>query len=255
MVMNMEINSIYYDKKNNANKYLIGLLVGGAAFVLLSVIYLLSGKLALSVKYPDLIEITEDSNEYYQLLSVVQFLYQVPLVCFFIFLFGDDLKKELIDLKNNKKYLLYIVIGLVSCLVLTALMSIVYELFGIVDTSENQETIDKALVGSGGVFMALSVALTAPFVEEMIFRKSFCDTLKYKFNVKDVITIILSTFLFSFVHVASIDNLIFIFQYIPLALVIVLSYYFTKNIYVSIGIHLLNNVISLVATYLLLFYG
>ena len=250
-----ENKELIFSKEANKNKYLLSLVIGAILFLLLSVVYVFGSRLALRIKYQDLTneEILE-TEAYYALLSITQLLYQVPLIFFFIFMFRDDLVNDFKILNKSKlKNLAFIVGGSVLCFVLPLIVSSIYEAFGITDTSNNQETIDTALSSSGWVFMAISVVIGAPFVEEMLFRKSFCDTMKYRFHVNDIITIVLSTLLFSFMHVTDAESLIFIFQYIPLALVIVLSYYFSKTIYVPIIIHFINNLISVIVTFLAIY--
>ncbi len=252
-----ENREIVFNKEANKNKYLLSLVIGAILFLLLSMVYTVSIRFLLSYKYPGIVFDDLESNPaYYEALSLIQFLYQIPLIFFFIFMLKADLKNDFKIFKSSlAKNIGFIFGGFVLCIVLTYVSASIYEAFGIVDTSENQEIIDTALGGKGNVFMALSVVLCAPFVEEMLFRKSLCDTLKYKFHVHDVLTIILSTLIFSFMHVTDFKSIIFIFQYIPLALVIVLSYYFTKSIYVSMGIHLLNNLFSVIATLLYIYGG
>ena len=251
----MEINNseVIFDKKKNANRYLITLLIGAVLFILLTLVYSFSAKMALNAKGGSSLE---DENTYYSVLSIIQFLYQIPIAFFFIFMLKDDFKNDLkVFGKNPVKNVAIITIGMILCLVLTYAIGSVYEYFGITDTSNNQETIDFALTSGGKVFMAISVVLLAPFVEEVLFRMSLCLTLKYRFNVPAVVVIIISTLIFSFMHVTDIESIIFIFQYIPLALVIVLSYYFSKSIYVPLTIHFLNNLASVIIAFLTIGMG
>lgn len=250
-----ENNELTYNKALHGNRYLVTLIIGAILFLLLSVIYTFSIKLAINIKNPG-VAIDLNSDNYYAALSLIQLLYQVPLSFFFIFMLKDDLKNDFKVFKKEKlKNLIMILVGGLLCMVLTYVIASIYEAFGVTDESLNQETIDTSLGSSGGVFMAISVVVLAPFVEEMLFRKSFCDTLKYKFRVPDVVTIILSTLIFSLMHVTDIGSIIFIFQYIPLALVIVLSYYFSKTIYVPLSIHFINNLLSVVIAFLYIWQG
>ena len=259
MVVNMEraIEKQLF-KKSNANRYLLTLVIGAILFLLLSIVYIYSARLAAITKYGifDYEEaVSAEGDLYYQILGLTQFMYQIPIVLFFIYVLRKDLKEDFIDFRLEKKRNLSIIlIGVVSILVLTILINVVYTLLGIEDTSDNQEIIESSLIGSSGIFMAISVVILAPFVEEMLFRKCLCDTFKYKFNVPDIVTIILSALVFSLMHITDLSNLIFIFQYVPLALIIVLSYYFSKNIYVPIAIHFINNFAGVIISYVL-YYG
>lgn len=236
-------------ENNNGNKYLVVLIVGALLFVGLSLIYSVSGLLATRIKYPDITSISEDL--YNSFLGIVQMVYCLPLVGVFIYAFWEDLKKDFIDFKkNSNKHFSSIGLGIAGCLVLTYVVSYIYLLLGIEGDSDNQSTINSVLQSKGWLPMVISVVIIAPFTEEMLFRKSIYGTCKYKFNIPDPITIGLITFVFALVHVASLENLKYIFQYLPLAFVITYSYHHSKNIFVPMGIHLLNNFLSVVVLFL-----
>lgn len=233
----------------DGNKYLVILIVGAFLFVGLSLIYSVSGLLATRIKYPDMTSISGDL--YNSFLGIVQMVYCLPLVGVFIYAFWDDLKRDFKDFKKNSgKHFTSIALGIAGCLVLTYVVSYIYLLLGIEGDSENQETINGVLQSKGWLPMVISVVLIAPFTEEMLFRKSIYGTCKYKFKIADPITIGLITFVFALVHVASLENLKYIFQYLPLAFVITYSYHQSKNIFVPMGIHFLNNLLSVIALFL-----
>ncbi len=232
--------------------YLIALIVGALLYLALAFVYSYSASLATSLK--DSVSTPEDARN--GLLAVVQMLYCVPLVGLAIYFFRDDFKKYLQDFKENKSnHMSIIVLGVFGCLFANGLVSYIYSLLGITGDAENQEIINNVLGGSGAIPMIISVMFIAPFVEEMLFRKLLCGTCTYTFHLPPIITIIIATLLFSFVHVADLENLKFIFQYIPLAFAITYSFYKSKNIFVPMGIHFINNTISVIAFYLLMFLG
>ncbi len=241
------------EKKQKGDIYFIALLLGMFLYLLLTFIYIYSTLMAVSiVDNSPLASVFDENNPHYaEILSMVQMMFNLPLIGFFIYVLRHDFQEDWKKFKVNfKKSLSYIVIGIVSCYVLTAVVSTIYELLGITGTSDNQEVINDALFGNGKVPMMISVILFAPFVEEILFRKLLFGTIEEKFKLKPIVAIIASTLVFSLIHVSSGDNIIYIFQYLPLAFVITYSYYKSnRNIFVPIGIHFLNNLISVLVVY------
>ncbi|HOD61374.1 MAG TPA: type II CAAX endopeptidase family protein [Bacilli bacterium] len=244
------------EKKKKGDVYFITLLLGMFLYLLLTFIYIYSALMAVSiVDNSPLASVFDENNPYYaEILSIVQMMFNLPLIGFFIYVlrhdFQEDWKRFKMDFKKN---LSYIGLGIIACYVLTAAVSAIYELLGITGTSENQQIINDALFGKGKVPMMISVILFAPFVEEVLFRKLLFGTLEEKFKLKPIVAIIASTLVFSLIHVSSGDNIIYIFQYLPLAFVITYSYYKSeRNIFVPMGIHFLNNLISVLVVYFVL---
>jgi uncharacterized protein len=111
----------------------------------------------------------------------------------------------------------------------------------------NQITIINALQSQGAVLMFVSAVLLGPIVEELIFRKAIFGLIK-----KDHIALIVSTFIFGTIHLISEPS-------ITEALVNGVSYYMMgfvfgyiylkndRNIWIPIFVHILSNLISVVA--------
>lgn len=248
-VTNEETCELIEDKKSEGNKYLLALIIGVLMFLGLSLIYSVSGILATRIKYPNIDTIPVEVQPSF--LGIIQMVYSFPLIGMFIYVFGKDLKKDFLNFKKNTtKNFSTIAIGIFGCLMLTGIVGYIYNLLGITGDSDNQETINTVLTSKGWVPMVISVVFIAPFTEEMLFRKTLYGTCKYKFSISDPITIALITFVFALIHVASLENLKFIFQYLPLAFVITYSYHHSKNIFVPMAIHFLNNLLSVLLLYL-----
>jgi membrane protease YdiL (CAAX protease family) len=242
------------EKRQKGDIYFIALLLGMFLYLLLTFIYIYSTLMAVSiVDSSPLASVFDENNPYYaEILSMVQMMFNLPLIGFFVYVLRNDFREDWKKFTSKfKQSMTYIVLGMVACYVLTAIVATVYEFFGITGTSDNQEVINAALYGNAKIPMIISVVLFAPFVEEILFRKLLFGTIEEKFKLKPIVAIIASTLLFSFIHVSSGDNLIYIFQYLPLALVITYSYYKSnRNIFVPIGIHFLNNLLSVLVVYL-----
>ena len=141
--------------------------------------------------------------------------------------------------------------------VLNIVVAIVYESFGLTGESANEELINSILLSNAALPMIISVVLLAPIAEELLFRKILFGVSEKTFKLKPIFSIIISTLIFSFIHVTDLASLVYIFQYIPLAAVMCALYsYFKNNIYASILLHMANNTFAVIATYIVYyFYG
>ena len=240
------------DSSSNRSKgkfYIIALLVGAFLYLGSTFVYSFSTSVVIKSLFPTLE--TLEGEIYNSYLSIVQLLFGVPLIGLAIFVLWDDLKRDFIDLKNNfVKHRTTIIVGIVGCLVLTTVVSEIYYLLGITGESDNQEIINNVLLGPAWWPMVISVVFVAPFIEEILFRKLLCGVCTETCKLSKWVAIAVSTVIFALIHVADIENLIFIFQYLPLAFVITYSYFHSENIFVPIGIHFLNNLASVVLLYI-----
>lgn len=241
------------DNTKDRGKYIaIASLIGIGVYLVPQIIYSLSMMIFLvatkgfSLANIDQILLSSSS------LSVLQFVGTLPLALYSIYAFRDDYKRGLKKLKEGKTWII-VIGGFVACLVLTYLLGVIYTAFGITDTSDNQGLIEQVLTSSSFLPMVLSVVILAPIGEEILFRKMIFGVCEETLKWKPIIPIIISTVLFAFVHVAGGNNLIFIFQYLPLAFVLTYSYYISdRNILVPTIIHFLNNTFSVISVYVLL---
>lgn len=161
------------------------------------------------------------------------------------YVFRKSLIKDLKDFKNNfLRYILLIIASMFLFIILSNIVVQVYKLLGIEGQSANQEIIEQALNSPVRPLGFITVVFLAPILEELIFRKALFGVVEKKFNWSKTTAVIISTIVFSAIHVMSVENFKFIFQYIPLAFIISYSYAHTENIYLPIGIHFINNLIS-----------
>jgi len=123
-------------------------------------------------------------------------------------------------------------------------------------SSENQQSIDEILSNNYAyLLMFPQVVLLAPFVEELIFRKSFFNLIKNKY-----LALAITTILFGGMHVTSTFQMLIQTHPFDYSFGMTLAYgipYFTmgfvfgmiylksdKNIYASIACHLFNNFLA-----------
>lgn len=139
----------------------------------------------------------------------------------------------------------YIIIGNVFSSYASNFLS---NIFGIVQSEAvNQITIMRSLNSSGAIFMILSAVVMGPIVEELIFRKSIFGLFK-----NDKLALVVSAILFGSIHLigeASIlEALINGLSYFTMGFVFGFIYLQNnKNILAPISVHILSNLISIVA--------
>lgn len=141
-------------------------------------------------------------------------------------------------------YLLLIAANVFSNLVSTLLGSLMGQE---PTTAVNQIVIMQALRSDGAILMAVTAVIMGPIVEEFIFRKAI-----FGFFKKDITGLIVSTLLFGSIHLLSEPNL-------TSALINGTSYFLMggvfgfiylksgKNIFAPILVHMLSNLIAIVA--------
>lgn len=229
-------------------KYLITALVGSALFILGSTLYVLV--LVWKEGNANLL------NDKYA-LSILQYLSYVPFTIFAIYMLKDDLVNDFKYFKKNLgKILVGCIIMFIVMYALNLIVGLIYQSFGLMGESENEQIINDILLSDAALPMIVSVVLLAPIAEELLFRKILFGVCEKTFNLKPIFSIIISTLIFSFIHVADPTSLIYIFQYIPLAAVMCILYsYFKNNVYASIILHMMNNTFAVIATYILYYSG
>lgn len=146
-----------------------------------------------------------------------------------------------------RRHSLLIFLGIFLLLIFNILSVQFLEAMGLEVTGSNQEAIIQMANASLATRMALLVAagFLAPFVEEMVFRKSFVDIFARRFGV--VLAILLSSLLFGLLHVLlDLDRLYMLLPYAVSGLVLSFIYFFSnKNIFVPIMVHASYNLIGL----------
>ncbi len=190
--------------------------------------------------------------------SILNFSVYIVLLPLIFFMLKVDFVGDFNEFKTIKsQWLPIILIGYVYILLGSVLSNyastFLGDIFGIAPSEAiNQLTIIGGLNSTGAVFMILSAVVMGPIVEELIFRKAMFGLFE---NGK--IALVVSAVLFGSIHLIGepsiLDALInglsyytmgFIFGYIYLKN--------NKNIIASISVHILSNLISVIA--ILFFY-
>jgi len=239
--------------KNNGDVYTISLFVSLATMFLGPFIFMIPMLVILSANDPNF-AFTIDyllSPDFIKANMILEFIADIIPIALTIVIFRKVLALDFRKFKNNfAKYSLMIVLGFVAIIVFGNIISIIYELLGITGDSANQSVIESALRSNARPFMFIMIVFFAPFFEEMIFRKFLIGTLVEKMRLNKWIVFTISAVLFAGIHVIGDPaSWVFFFQYLVLSVIITLSYIISSyNIYVPIGIHLLNNLLSFLLT-------
>lgn len=244
--------------KDERVKYLLLGLIGVFLFVFGQLFYYYAMYAATAIKQDiTFLDFFASLNDSPSSLSIFQYIAYIPFMIVMIFLLKVDFKNDFKAFKKDcKSILIYVGCGFVVMYMLTIIVSMIYQSLGIMEESANEELINKILLSKYALPMIISVVLLAPIVEEILFRKVLFGFCEKTLRLKPIFAILISTFIFAFIHVSDLENIKFIFQYLPLSLVICSVYHFSKNnIYAVILLHMANNTIAVIVTYLAASYG
>jgi len=156
-----------------------------------------------------------------------------------IFRFDFQLSKE--DISETVKY---VAIGFGVMILFVIAASLIYQYFGITETSANQASLDVMFENGrtiDWIFLGIFTIFLAPIVEEFVFRKAIIGFFSRSL-LSTTIAIIFSGLAFGYIHVASAADYEQIIYYALIGMVLALFYVLSKyNIYVPILMHLIFN--------------
>lgn len=199
------------------------------------------------------IDVTKFSNK---TLVIYQFIMSFIIFIVLFFTYKKIIKKDYESFRKEKnKNITYIIKMFVIFMIVKYLVSFISVLIMTLlnfDTSSmtsvNQNLIES-YVKSSPILMLISTAILAPFYEEVLFRLGFKKVIKSKY-----VFVILSGMIFGLMHVFPLEEgiplMLGIMQsitYVTMGMFLSYVYYKTDNIFISIGIHFLNNLLSVLA--------
>ncbi len=222
-------------------QYLITFLVAliwlfvGASFFILPIVFKYKGTN---------FDINNLEGELFLLSSIASLLGIGVIVSLFFKQFKDDIFSWK---KNWLKNIIIIIVGIGIIIGSSYLFEFIYSCLNIEGTSENQNIIVNALKSSDMGYVVIYSVILAPIFEEIVFRKLLFSTLRKNTKFPLWACVLVSAVFFALIHVVSdLQSMVFFFEYFALALVISSSYALSnENIYVTILLHFLNNLISL----------
>ena len=180
---------------------------------------------------------------------ILSFILFIVLLALYYDKFKLDLIKFKKELNKNISSIIKIfIIFMITKYIITIFTSFIIILMGY-DTSSaisiNQKMLET-YVKSAPILMLISGSILAPFYEEGIFRLGFKKVINNKW-----IFIVFSGTIFGALHVFPLDKgvtlalgIIQSISYITMGMFLSYIYYKTDNIYSSIGVHFLNNFLS-----------
>ena len=186
---------------------------------------------------------------------ILQFILSLVLVLFTTILYINTIKKDYKKLKNNLSKNIYLIIKYfiiftilkysVSFLSVIILTIFKYDTTNII--SNNQNLIQEYIKASP-ILMFISVSFLGPYYEEILFRLSFKKVITNKY-----LYIIISGTLFGLLHIFPLSDgitlilgIIQSISYVVMGIYFSYVYYKTDNIFISMGLHLLNNLLSVI---------
>ena len=164
------------------------------------------------------------------------------LFCIFLFFaYKKEIKEDFDNYKKNykeylSKYFIYYIIGVL----LMGISNIIIQKTTNIEISGNEDLIRK-YIKIAPSYMLFSSIIYAPFVEEIIFRKSIRNIMDKKW-----IFIILSGVIFGVLHISdytNINEIIMGIPYIIMGIDFAYIYYKTNNIFTTMTFHLCHNLI------------
>lgn len=169
------------------------------------------------------------------------------LMCVFIFFFiyRKDLKNDFKSFFKNREEnmdigIRYWIIGLISMMAINFILNFILKAGG----ANNEQSVQR-MIKAFPLLMLLDAGIIAPFVEEIVFRKTLYDIFKNKW-----LFIISSFLLFGAAHVMNsaevLTDYLYIISYGMLGASLALAYYKTNTIFTSVFLHMLHNTILII---------
>jgi len=187
-------------------------------------------------------------------LIFLQLISSIILFALLFLIYYKDIKNDFKVLKKNigkkvvlivKLFLLFIIVKYFVSFV-TAIIMVMLKLDMNSITSVNQELIET-YIKRAPLLMAISTSILAPIYEEFLFRLGFKKVLG-----NNILFVIVSGTLFGLLHVFPLEEgitlslgIIQSISYVTMGILLAYVYKKYNNIYYSIGIHFLNNFISI----------
>ena len=172
--------------------------------------------------------------------SYLNLYISIVLILIIFLIYHKDLIKEFKSYINNfwdnfdtglKHWLLGLLIMFVSNLIL---------IFVFKASGANNENAVQSLIKASPIAMGLYTCLFAPFVEEIVFRKTLKDVLKNK-----KMFMIISFLFFGGAHVITtaqnMIDLLYIIPYGALGATFAYTYYETDSVFTTVTFHIIHN--------------
>ncbi|MBQ9023895.1 MAG: CPBP family intramembrane metalloprotease [Bacilli bacterium] len=197
----------------------------------------------LCILVVDLLKI--DLNNNYE-KCIYLLITNIIYLIFLIFVYRKELKDDISKLKL-KSIIKYIPIYIIGILLMWISSYIISNITGI-ETSQN-ESLVRQYIKILPIYMSFSTVIYAPIVEEITFRKTFRNVIK-----DNILFVILSGLVFGSVHISitsnSFNDFLMIIPYIIMGIDFSYIYYKSNNIFTTITLHSVHNLILLIVQFI-----
>lgn len=164
----------------------------------------------------------------------------VFMILFFIF--RKELKKEWLIFKNKFMDNMDIGIKYWFCGLVGMFASNLLLIYGLNTGQAGNEQVVQKMIDALPWLMLIETGFIAPFVEEIVFRKTFRNIFKNKW-----LFILISGFTFGLVHVLGNitvwTDILFIIPYSSLGLAFAAAYNETDTVFTPIALHMMHNIL------------
>ena len=192
------------------------------------------------------------------LSSKFQVIYQliISIIMFILvfILYFKTIKKDYKELKKHigknikdiiKLFLIFMIVKYIVSFITILLMTILK--LDIESVTSVNQTLIENYVKTAPILMVITTSILAPIYEEILFRLGF----KKVFN-KGLLFVLISGFVFGLLHVFPLTEgvsltlgIVQSISYVTMGIFLAYIYNKTNNIFISIGVHFLNNFISI----------
>lgn len=185
--------------------------------------------------------------------SVYQFIMSLLIFIMLLVVYFKNIKKDAIEFKKDlRKNIIYVIklffifmIVKIGVAFLSSFIMVVLKMDVNSITSVNQSALEDFIKVSP-LIMVITTGFIGPFYEEGLFRLGFRKVIGNKF-----LFVIISGFVFGLMHIFPLSEgvsltlgIIQSISYVTMGIFLACVYAKTDNIFTSIGVHLLNNLLS-----------
>lgn len=193
-----------------------------------------------------------DTNSWPMFIKIIYSLSSEILTLFLIiFLLRNQLKRALIDIKDNHKKYFKSYFKYWFLIMAIMMLSNLIILLIIPDAKASNQQAINLMFKNAPIYTFISAVFLAPITEELVFRQALRNIIKNKY-----LFIFLSGFIFGGLHVflsmQQTYELLYLIPYCTPGFIFAYILYKTDNIFVPIGLHFFHNGILMSLQVLLL---
>lgn len=192
------------------------------------------------ILFPSIIPLFFTNNINSKEYIIYLFISYIFVAIYFTIIYKEELLNNIkkLNKKNILTTLIYFIIGFLLMMLSNYIINYIIIPNGI----SNNEQSNRDLLLNNKLLYGLLLSLIIPYIEEIVFRLSIKKSIK-----NNTIFIILSSTIFSLLHIISSTKLIELLYFIPyfiLGLTFSITYTKTNNIFCSTISHIINNTIT-----------